>query len=76
MMQPLAPPLDVAFVGKFAQHALERRPVGILGAECARDLARADFAGVLADEGKQLFARGKGGSFHRPLIGRVPGQRS
>jgi hypothetical protein len=44
-MQPLALPLDVAAVGEFAQHALERRPVGILGAERARDLARADLAG-------------------------------
>ena len=76
MMQALTPPFDVAFVGKLAQHALERRPVGILGAECPRNLARTDFAGVLADEGKQLFARGKGGSFHRPLIGRFAGQRS
>jgi len=76
MMQALTPPFDVAFVGKLAQHALERRPVGIFGAECPRNLARADFAGMLADEGKQLFARGKGGSFHRPLIGRFPGQRS
>ena len=76
VMQPLAALLDVSVVGEFAQHALERRAVGILGAEGARDLARADLAGVLANEGEKLLARGEGGSFHRPLIGRVLGQRS
>ena len=58
VMQPLAPPLDVTLFGELAQHALERRPVGILGAERACDLARAHLAGVLADEGKKLLARG------------------
>ena len=48
--------------------------VGILGAEGARDLARADVAGLLADEGEELLARGKVGLFHGPLIGRVLGQ--
>ena len=56
MMQPLAPPVDQAFVGKFAQHAVERRAVGVLGAERARDLARADLAAAFADEGDQLVA--------------------
>ena len=59
VMQPLSAPLDVALVGELAQHALERRAVGILGAEGARDLARADLAGVLADEGEKLLARGE-----------------
>ena len=59
-MQPLAAPIDVAVIGKLAQHAFERRPVGILGAERARDLARAHLAGVLADEGEKLLARGEG----------------
>ena len=45
VVQPFAPAVDVAFVGKFAQHAFERGAVGILGAEGARDFARADLAG-------------------------------
>ena len=60
-MQPLSPPFDVTAFGKFAQHALERGAVGILGAERAGDLARADLAGALADEGEELLARGQGG---------------
>ncbi len=40
VMQPLAPAVDLTFVGEFAQHAVERGAVGILGAEGARDLAR------------------------------------
>ena len=39
---------DRAFVGELAQHALERGAVGVLQAEGARDLALADFAGLLA----------------------------
>ena len=39
-MQPLAASLDMPFFGELAQHALECRAVGILGAEGARDLAR------------------------------------
>ena len=67
-MQLLAPPLDVAAFGQIAQHALELGAVGILGAECARDLAGADIAGVLADESQKLVARGKGVSCHAALL--------
>ena len=70
-VQPLPVPFDMTAFGQLAQHALECGAVGILGAEGARDLAGADIAGALADEGKELLARGQGGSFHRPLIGRV-----
>ena len=45
--------------GQFAQHVLERGTVGILGAEGAGDLAGADIAGALADEGEKLLARGE-----------------
>ena len=44
---------DAAFVGELAQHALERGAVGVLQAEGAGDLARADLAGLLADEGER-----------------------
>ena len=54
MMQLLAAALDAAFVGELAQHALERGAVGILQAEGARDLAGADLAAVLADEGEEV----------------------
>ena len=47
MMQLLAAALDAAFVGELAQHVLERGAVGVLHAEGARDLARADLAGLL-----------------------------
>ena len=73
-MQPLAMPLDAAAIRQLAQHALEFRPIGILRAKCARDFARADLAGVLADKGKKLLARGQGSACHRALIGRVRGQ--
>ena len=60
LMQLLAAALDLAVVGELAQHVLERDAVGILHAERARDLARADFAGLLADEGKKVVFGGKG----------------
>ena len=60
-MQLLAAALDAAFVGELAQHALERGAVGVLQAEGARDLARADLAGLLADEGEQFVLGGEGG---------------
>ena len=60
MMQLLAAALDRAFVGKLAQHALERGAVGILQAEGARDLAGADLAGLLADEGEEVVFGGSG----------------
>ena len=70
-MQLLAPALDVAFVGKLAQHALELGAVGVLEAESAGDLARADLAGLLADEGEELVFAREEGSFHGPLVGRL-----
>ena len=50
VMQPLTPLLDVSVVGQLAQHFFQRSAVGILGAECTRNLARANLAGMLADE--------------------------
>jgi hypothetical protein len=49
-MQPFPVPFDVTAFGQIAEHALEFGAVGVLGAESAGDLARADIAGVLADE--------------------------
>src|SRR5271156_2542772 len=60
MMQPLALAIDLARLGKLAQHPVERGAVGILGAEGARDLARANLAAALADEGGKLLAGGQG----------------
>ena len=56
MVQAFAAPIDDAFVAKLSQHAIERRAVRVLGAERARDLARADLAATFADEGDKLFA--------------------
>ena len=60
MMQLLAAALDAALIGKFAQHALERGAIGVLQTECAGDLAGADLAGLLADEGEEVVFGGKG----------------
>ena len=49
-MQPFPVPFDVTAFGQIAEHALEFGAVGVLGAESAGDLARADIAGALADE--------------------------
>ena len=75
VMQAFAAPVDAAVLGEFAQHAIERRAVGVLGAELARDLARGDLAAALADEGDKFFAGGQ--AFHRrhmtilgPILGR------
>src|SRR6516165_10671641 len=51
---------DQALVGKLAQHALEDGAIGVLQAEGARDLAGADLAGLLADEGEEVVFGGKG----------------
>ena len=51
-MQLLAPLRDGALVGEVAQHRLERGARGILQAEGAGDLAGADLAGALTDEGE------------------------
>jgi hypothetical protein len=56
VMQPLAAAINAAFIGKFAQHAFERGAIRILGAEGARQLANADLAATLADEGEQFVA--------------------
>src|SRR5262249_15393757 len=60
VMQLLAAALDAAFVGKLAQHALERGAVGVLQAEGAGDLAGADLAGLLPDEGEEVVFGGEG----------------
>ena len=60
MMQFLVPALDLAGIRHLAQHALELGAVGILQAEGAGNFARADFAGLFADEGEQLFPGGAG----------------
>ena len=60
MVQLLAALLDAALVGELAQHALERGAVGVLEAEGARDLAGADLAGLLADEGEESSLEGSG----------------
>jgi hypothetical protein len=73
MMQALAAAVDLAGVGKFAQHAIERGAVGVLGAESARDLAGADLAATLADEGCKLLAGGQAGVFHRLFFGQFFG---
>ena len=63
VMQLLAALLDRAFVGEFAQHALEFGAHGVLEAEGAGDLAGADFAGLLADEGENVSLGGEGRVF-------------
>ena len=54
---------DVAFVGQLAQHALQLDAAVVLQIEGAGDLARADLAGLFADEGEDLFLAGKGNAF-------------
>ena len=68
MVQLLAAFLDRAFVGEFAQHALEFGAHGVLQAEGAGDLAGADLAGLLADEGENVSLGGKGGCFFVLLV--------
>ena len=63
MMQLLAPFLDRAFVGQFAQHALEFGTHRVFQPECARDFAGADFSGLVADEGEYVGFGGEGGCF-------------
>ncbi len=55
MMQLLLALRDAALVGELAQRALELGAVGVLEPEGARDLARADAARLLADEGEDLL---------------------
>src|SRR5271155_416355 len=68
-MQSLSALLDMPAFGEFAQHALERRAVGILGAESLGDLARAHLTATLADEGQEFLTRGEGIACHRRFIG-------
>src|SRR5665213_427799 len=60
MMQFLAALFDRAVVFEIAQHALELGAHGILEAEGAGDLAGADLAAPLADEGENVSLGGKG----------------
>ena len=60
VMQLLVALFDCAFVGQFAQHALEFGAHGVFQAEGAGDFAGADFAGALADEGEKVSLGGKG----------------
>src|SRR5579862_4918621 len=75
IVQPFAQTIDLARVGKLAQHAIERGAVGVLGAKRARDLARANLAAALTDKGDKLLAGGQAGVFHLkffgPLIGLI-----
>ena len=61
MVQLLAALLDAALVRKLAQHRLEGGAVGVPQVEGARDLAGADFSGLLADEGDEVVFGGKWG---------------
>ena len=61
VVQFLAALLDRAVVGQFAQQALELGAHGVLEAEGAGDLAGADLAGLLADEGENVSLGGEGG---------------
>ena len=67
-VQLLVAALDNAVVGELAQHALEGGAVGVLEPEGARDLAGADLAGLLADEGNDVVfgreVRFGGGACH------------
>ena len=63
MMQLLASALDATLLRQFAQHALELGAVSILHPEGARDLARADFSGVLAHIGDEVVFGGEGWFF-------------
>jgi hypothetical protein len=56
VMQPFAPPIDAAFIGQIAKHALERGAVGVLSAEGAGDFTDADLTAALADEGDKFLA--------------------
>ncbi len=68
MMQLLVFLFDGAFVGEFAQHALEFGAHRILEAEGAGDLAGADLAGMFADIGEKVGLGGKGRCSFRRLV--------
>ena len=69
MVQLLAALLDAALVRKLAQHRLEGGAVGVPQVEGARDLAGADFSGLLADEGDDVVFGGKRGFAVRAFHG-------
>src|SRR5580704_14263291 len=75
IVQAFAQTIDLARVGKLAQHAIEGGAVGVLGAKRARDLTRANLAAAFTDKGDKLLAGGQAGVFHLkffgPLIGLV-----
>ena len=56
----LALAVDAAFVGQFAEQALELDPAVVLQIEGAGDFAGADLAGLVADEGDDFFLGGEG----------------
>jgi len=72
VMQLVAAAFDPAFVGEVAQHLPERCALGVLQAEGARDLARADLAALGADKGEKLFRAGQG----RAGFGLLSGQEA
>ena len=55
-MQLLALAFDPAFVGELPEHGVQARPVGVLQAEGARQLARADPAVLRRDEGEHVVS--------------------
>src|SRR4029079_12188390 len=59
-MQLLALGFDAAFVGQFATQALQFNPAVVFQMEGACDLAGADLAGLVADEGEDFFLAGEG----------------
>ena len=61
VMQLLAALFDRAFVGQFAQQALQVGAQVVLEVEGAGDLLGADLAGALADEGEKFGLGGEGG---------------
>ena len=61
VVELLAPRLDGAGVGEVAQHLFEGGAIRILETEGAGDLAGADLAGFLADEGEQVLPGREGG---------------
>jgi hypothetical protein len=60
VVELLAALFDAAFVGEVAQHGFQRGAICVLEPEGSGDLAGADVAGFLADEGKHVFFAGKG----------------
>jgi hypothetical protein len=58
-MQLFAALLDRAVIGEFAQHGLELGAQGVFESEGASDLAGADLAGALTDEGENVSLGGE-----------------